>query len=112
MKKINKVVLLFGCFIVPGVSSIATADQSHVESENCEVKSDPATNDTKVKDQAPVNRAGYRANPFPNTPSYAQGGDTSRYATDQGWARGRNFWWGGRRGSDIPTSGYTTPSRR
>ena len=59
-----------------------------------------------------VNRD-YRANPYANTPSYAQGGDTSRYSTAQGWSRGRGgYWWGGSSHSDIPTAGYTRPSSR
>lgn len=55
-----------------------------------------------------------RANPYANSPSYAQGGDTSRYSTGQGWSRGRSgYWWGGAQTrSDIPTTGYTTPSSR
>ena len=50
-----------------------------------------------------------RANPYPNTPSYAQGGDTSRYDTSNGWSRGGRSWYWGNGGSDIPTSGYTAP---
>lgn len=61
------------------------------------------------EDNVKVDRS-YRANPYANTPSYAQGGDSSRYATDQGWSRGRGNWWWGGRGSDMPTTGYTTPS--
>lgn len=66
----------------------------------------------KAEDDVIVDRS-ERANPYANTPSYAQGGDTSRYSTSQGWSRGVNsYWWGsGRSQSDIPTAGYTRPSR-
>lgn len=51
-----------------------------------------------------------RTNPYANTPSYAQGGNTSRYDTSNGWSRGgSNYWSWGYRGSDIPTTGYTPP---
>ena len=50
-----------------------------------------------------------RTNPYASTPSYAQGGNTSRYSTSQGWSRGNGYWWSGRR-SDIGSSGYTSPS--
>jgi len=69
------------------------------------------------EDNEEVDRS-YRTNSYPNTPSYAQGGDTSRYSTNQGWSRGNQFgyFWGGWGGfgynnhsSDIPTTGYNTP---
>ncbi len=57
-----------------------------------------------------------RTSPYASTPSYAQGGDQSRYSTNSGWSRGNYFgyrsWWGGGRSSDIPSSGYTAPSSR
>ncbi len=55
-----------------------------------------------------------RTNPYAATPfSAIGGGEASRYRTDQGWSRGRSHWWGyyGSRRSDIPTTGYTPPSR-
>ena len=62
-----------------------------------------------IKEERIVIDRSERTNPYGNTPSYAQGGDTSRYSTSQGWSRGRNsYWWGGR-SSDMASTGYNTP---
>ena len=65
----------------------------------------------QIKEDNVVIDRSVRTNPYPNTPSYAQGGDTSRYSTSQGWSRGSGYssYWGGGRSSDIPTTGYNTP---
>lgn len=52
-----------------------------------------------------------RTSPYASTPSYAQGGNSSRYSTSAGWSRGQSgYWWHSSR-SDMPTTGYTAPSR-
>lgn len=71
-------------------------------------KEDPVKPEKKVER---IDRS-QRTSPTPSTPSYAVGSsnEASRYRTDQGWSRGRgHYWWGGSYGSDIPTSGYTSP---
>lgn len=103
MKKRNIICLSLGLFV---------ATNAIADTELSESIKEPKKLVSAKEDVVKVDRS-VRANPYANTPSYAQGGDTSRYATDQGWSRGRNsWWWGGGRSSDIASTGYTAPSSR
>lgn len=72
--------------------------------------SDKQQSEQVVKQSERIDRS-KRTNPNPAAPSYAVGSanEASRYRTDQGWSRGRHYWWSRRSNSDIPTSGYTSP---
>ncbi len=102
----NKLFLAGSLLVMFGTNAVA-------EEEVLLPSKEPSKLALQQDDDFKVDRS-QRSNPYANTPSYAQGGDTSRYSTSQGWSRGRNngYWWGGRAASDIPTTGYTTPSSR
>ncbi|MCB0320575.1 MAG: hypothetical protein KDD60_06570 [Bdellovibrionales bacterium] len=95
-------------------ASVALADECGVTAEQAP-KLGSRTAPLKEQEHVEIDRS-QRTNPLPNSPSQTVGGgyygEASRYRTDQGWSRGRGYWWHSGHSSDIPTTGYTANSDR
>lgn len=96
--------------VLAGLSLLILLTSPAMAEKNC---SEKKCEKEIVKQEARVDRSS-RTNPYPNTPSYAQGGNSSRYDTSNAWSRGgyNNWWYYGNRGGDIRSSGYTPPPSR
>lgn len=97
-----------------GLTTLAAVPQESLAEDMSYLNKDTKQVQIEKHDDIQVDRS-KRTNPYPSRPfsSMSSANEASRYRTDQAWSRGRNFgFWGSRRGSDIPTAGYSTTSTK